>query len=181
MDLNEYQRLAMRTKNRGEIGGIPDLAVAGLGIAGEAGEVADEIKKVLGHGKAMDVEKLKKELGDVLWYCASVAVYIVTTLSEVAELNVAKLKARYPNGFNTGDSVAKADEKTANHADTTVGDGTTTADWLRHMAEREDRGCITVGHIDKVKAVAEAEESAKVPGKSFEFKSVQVWPKLSSN
>lgn len=110
MDLNEYQRLAMRTKNRGDIGGIPDLAVAGLGIAGEAGEVADEIKKVLGHGKAMDTAKLKKELGDVLWYCASVAEDIGTTLGEVAELNVAKLKARYPNGFSTGDSVAKADE-----------------------------------------------------------------------
>ncbi len=113
MTFDEYQRMALRTKNRGDIGGIPDLAVAGLGIAGEAGEVADEIKKVLGHGKAMDVDKLVKELGDVLWYAASVAEDIGVPLGEVARRNVEKLKARYPEGFSTVASVAKADEEVA--------------------------------------------------------------------
>jgi NTP pyrophosphatase (non-canonical NTP hydrolase) len=110
MTFDEYQAKALRTKNRGDIGGIPDLAVAGLGIAGEAGEVADEIKKVLGHGKAMDVDKLVKEIGDVLWYAASVAEDIGVPLSVIAARNVAKLEARYPNGFTTAASVAKADE-----------------------------------------------------------------------
>lgn len=109
MTFDEYQGKALRTKNRGDIGGISDLAVAGLGIAGEAGEVADEVKKVLGHGKAMDTDKLVKEVGDVLWYAASIAEDIGVPLSEIARRNIAKLETRYPNGFTTAASLAKAD------------------------------------------------------------------------
>jgi NTP pyrophosphatase (non-canonical NTP hydrolase) len=72
----------------------------GLGVAGEAGEVADYIKKCEFHGHPLDRTKLKKELGDVLWYIAMLARTIDMPLSEIAEANVAKLKERYPNGFS---------------------------------------------------------------------------------
>lgn len=113
MTFDDYQKEAMRTKNRGELEKVlaSHLAVAGLGIAGEAGEVADEIKKIVGHGREMNKDKLIKETGDVLWYVASIADELGVSMSDIAQANIDKLKERYPKGFTTAASVAKADEK----------------------------------------------------------------------
>lgn len=103
--LDHYQQAAMRFH-------VPDpvrLAAYALGIAGEAGEVADLVKKHIGHGHPLDVEKLKRELGDVLWYVAGLAELHGLWLSEVATANIEKLETRYPNGFNTADSIARKD------------------------------------------------------------------------
>jgi NTP pyrophosphatase (non-canonical NTP hydrolase) len=99
MTLDEYQREAMRTAGNG------DLAIWALGVAGEAGEVADMVKKIVGHGHPMDREKLVKELGDVLWYVAVLADKIGAPLREVAVANMAKLRARYPDGFSEARSL----------------------------------------------------------------------------
>jgi len=103
MDFNEYQQLAERTANRTE-GDTTErrLANFALGLVGESGEVAEQVKKHLFHGLPLDREKVKKELGDVLWYLATVASTAEIPLSEVAEANIAKLQARYPEGFITG-------------------------------------------------------------------------------
>lgn len=108
MNANEYQQLAMTTKNRNI--DTPLLVISALGLAGEAGEVADEIKKWYGHGKSHDYTKAVKELGDVLWYCASVCDDLGLQLGDVMTANIDKLKQRYPDGFSTAASVAKADE-----------------------------------------------------------------------
>jgi NTP pyrophosphatase (non-canonical NTP hydrolase) len=108
MTLSEYQD-EMRRTFAGIIEGNTKLAVLSLGIAGEAGEVADYVKKVVGHGHALDIAKLEKELGDVLWYTAAIAEQIGTTLEKVAAGNVAKLRARYPNGFSTEASINRKD------------------------------------------------------------------------
>ncbi len=72
-----------------------------LGLAGEAGELADYIKKWVGHGKKFDPEHVKKELGDQLWYINRMVVHrLGGTLLEIAQKNIAKLKARYPQGFS---------------------------------------------------------------------------------
>jgi NTP pyrophosphatase (non-canonical NTP hydrolase) len=89
---------------------VIDQMVWALGLTGEAGEVADLLKKGFGHGHGVDREKLQKELGDVLWYLAVLADSFGLTLSEVARANVAKLRARYPTGFSIEASKAKADE-----------------------------------------------------------------------
>lgn len=102
--LDQYQQEALRTA--GDI--RPEIL--GLGIAGEAGEVADLLKKHLGHGHPLDREKLIKELGDVLWYVAVLANWAGATLDEVAQVNVAKLKVRYPNGFSTERSQNREDK-----------------------------------------------------------------------
>lgn len=94
MTLQEYQSLALRT-----IGNC-DLTVCALGLSGESGEVADHIKKVVGHGHDLDKAKVKKELGDVLWYVAAGAELIGETLEDVAKANIEKLKKRYPDGFD---------------------------------------------------------------------------------
>lgn len=82
MTLSEYQDAALRTASRKpgeEVSRTIDLAALALGVAGEAGEVCDLIKKHVGHGHPLDRDKLVKELGDVLWY-GSVLAYRVGVL-----------------------------------------------------------------------------------------------------
>lgn len=104
MNMNEYQQLAQRTVNF-LIQGKTRLAIAGLGLTGEAGEVADHIKKAIGHGHNLDVENIEKELGDVLWYVAEVAAICGLQMDTIAQKNIEKLKKRYPEGFSEERSI----------------------------------------------------------------------------
>lgn len=87
------------------------LSLGGLGIAGEAGEVADLIKKVLHHEKPLDKEKLIKEMGDVYWYLEYLCATLDVTKEDVMWENVKKLRARHPNGWSPESQNAKADER----------------------------------------------------------------------
>ena len=101
---NEYQKLAMTTLN-------PDLSkkdalINGvMGLCGESGEAIDLVKKHLHQGHPLDRDKLIKELGDIAWYLAETAYALDADLDEVLEANIAKLKARYPEGFSTKNSL----------------------------------------------------------------------------
>lgn len=75
------------------------LAVIGLSLTGETGEIADRIKKYLGHGQDLDLVAMKKELGDVLWYIAEACTLLGFDMGEVAEENVKRLEMLYPEGF----------------------------------------------------------------------------------
>ncbi len=75
------------------------MFLGGLGLAGESGEVADIIKKHLLHGKDLDREHLKEELGDVLWYLMHTCNVFNIPLAEVAHGNILKLCARYPDQY----------------------------------------------------------------------------------
>lgn len=75
------------------------VAVACMGLAGEAGEVIDYLKKWVGHGHDIDKEHVKKELGDVLWYVSEIATALGLNLQEIAMMNAEKLRKRYPEGF----------------------------------------------------------------------------------
>jgi hypothetical protein len=77
----EYQRLALRTARLGEHSREQHLRNAALGLFGESGEIADAIKKAEFQGHVLDVEHLKKEAGDVLWYVALLAHQTHTHLS----------------------------------------------------------------------------------------------------
>ena len=77
-----------------------EMIGAALGLAGETGEVIDYIKKFLFQGKPWDKNKLIEELGDVRWYLEYMCISVGTTLEEVEEANVNKLRKRYPNGFS---------------------------------------------------------------------------------
>ena len=101
---NEYQRLAMTTLNPSL--SKKDALVNGvMGLCGESGEAIDIVKKHLHQGHPLDKEKLLKELGDIAWYLAEAAYALDTPLDEVLEGNIAKLKARYPEGFDTERSI----------------------------------------------------------------------------
>lgn len=85
------------------------LSGLSLGLAGESGEVADCVKKIVAHGHPLDAEKLAKELGDVLWYLAVMADAIGYSLEDIAAQNIVKLKARYPEGFSHERSLTRED------------------------------------------------------------------------
>lgn len=93
MTIDEYENEVERTS-----GG--EVLCCALGIAGEAGEVADLVKKAAFHEHPVDQDKLAKELGDVLWYVTAMALSIGVGLDEVMARNVAKLRERYPDGFD---------------------------------------------------------------------------------
>lgn len=99
MIFDEYQTAALRTFRRVPGAENAQMGIMALGLAGEVGEVAEHIKKYLGHGKELDVLELKEELGDVLWYLAILSDMFGLNLDTIAQFNVDKLKARYPNGF----------------------------------------------------------------------------------
>ena len=99
LDFNKYQTLASKTRKIFDE--TKDMqADVGLGLTGEAGEVADIIKKHLSGSKELDLTHLKEELGDVLWYIAEACDCFGFTLEDVAKFNIEKLKKRHPNGFS---------------------------------------------------------------------------------
>ena len=116
-DLNDYQERAAKYDLDAPTRGL--FWYYGLGTAGEAGEVADKIKKLYRDGKIYENESgdevyaysgedrdaLAKELGDVLWYVAAVARMLDVSLSEVAATNIEKLEGRVRRGtvFGSGD------------------------------------------------------------------------------
>ena len=113
---SEYQRLAMRTNDemsterlelaldrwenalKYDMGGI---VMASLGLSGEVGELNDMIKKWIFHESGFDITHAKKELGDIMWYIACMAESFGWSMDEIMEMNIDKLKARYPEGFDT--------------------------------------------------------------------------------
>jgi NTP pyrophosphatase (non-canonical NTP hydrolase) len=105
MQFNEYQDEAYKTANP-----IPQqILMAALGLAGEAGEVIDLIKKQQFHGHTLPRHKLVRELGDVLWYVALVATVCGIPLNEVAVTNIDKLRMRYGDEFSIEKSINRAE------------------------------------------------------------------------
>jgi len=99
MDFFEYQKLAMRTSGRYD-NVSEQVKCASLGICGESGELADNVKKMFYHHKSIADITQKKELGDILWYIALYCDAKGWNLNEIAQLNIEKLQLRYPDGFS---------------------------------------------------------------------------------
>lgn len=106
MTVNEYQNLAMRTLNP-ELDKKDVLINSVMGLCGESGEAIDIVKKWLAHGHPLDKEKLIKELGDVAWYLAEAATALDVPLEDIFQGNIDKLRARYPEGFDTEKSLTR--------------------------------------------------------------------------
>jgi NTP pyrophosphatase (non-canonical NTP hydrolase) len=110
---NDYQREAART-----LIDAPDaeytaeeimLVWNALGLAGEAGEVADTVKKAVFHRHELNRDELIKELGDVLWYVAALCTTAGLDMGEVMQRNIDKLRTRYPDGYSAADSQRRVD------------------------------------------------------------------------
>ena len=96
MDFQAYQLRSRETARYPDVGANPIYPT--LGLCGEAGEVADKVKKVLRDGDGVFSpavrEDLQLELGDVLWYVAQLASELGLSLEEIAAANLAKLTSR---------------------------------------------------------------------------------------
>lgn len=108
MRINEYQVEALRTAS-GMNKELPMSLNGVMGLAGESGECVDMMKKHLFQGHPLDKEHMAKELGDVAWYLAVTAHAIGYDLETVLQMNVDKLRKRYPNGFEAEKSLHRKD------------------------------------------------------------------------
>ena len=103
MDLNEYQKRALETAIYPS---EAKIAYPTLGLTGEAGEVADKVKKVIrdnnGNFSKERCLEIAKEVGDVLWYIANLANDLGYTLEEIGEMNIEKLSSRKERGVLNG-------------------------------------------------------------------------------
>lgn len=95
MDFDDYQKAANRTL----MGKEQVLTNCALGLTGEAGEVADLIRKYTFQSDKLDHDQLVKEMGDVLWYLSQIAEWADIPFDEVAADNIARLKQRYPSAL----------------------------------------------------------------------------------
>ena len=99
INFKDYQEAALKTSGAGGDGDMR-LLIATLGLAGEAGEFANIVKKWKGHKHDISKHELRDELGDILWYIAEICSVSGLDMEEVAQQNVDKLKKRYPEGFS---------------------------------------------------------------------------------
>lgn len=102
MNFNDYQKAALSTAKDKDV----ELMHRSLGLAAEAGEVAGKLNKWLrdykGDPAKLDKVALSKELGDVLWFLATLADYLGFSLDKIAEQNLAKLADRHRRGVIQG-------------------------------------------------------------------------------
>ncbi len=105
MDFKEYQKLCRETAIYPDLG--HNYIYPTLGLVGEAGEIAEKIKKVIrDNGGVIDEERkqmIKKELGDVLWYLAQLSTELKLSFDDVASFNIEKLASRKERGTIHGD------------------------------------------------------------------------------
>lgn len=110
--IDRFRYSVMRTVSPATLNS-PDggLAIAGLGMAGEMGEVVEIIKKHLAQGHEIDRDKFIKEMGDKMWYDMLALIIMDISLEEVMEANIKKLEERYPTGFSSERSLNRKGEE----------------------------------------------------------------------
>ena len=96
-NLKEYQKFCKKTaakfKNKEK-----EILIWGLGIAGEAGDVASCIKKTFSHTNDQR-SGIRENLGDTFWYAAAICNYFNWNMDDILKENIEKLEKRYPKGF----------------------------------------------------------------------------------
>jgi len=98
-----------------ETSGVPPerLITAALGICAEGGEFTEVVKKCVFQGKPMDdhtIYHMKRELGDIMWYISQACIALDTSIEDIIYMNIEKLEARYPDGFEAFRSENRSEE-----------------------------------------------------------------------
>ncbi len=102
-DSKDYQPVVDRLHNQD----TARLLHYALGLATEAGEFQDAVKKFIAYGKPLDKTNLKEEVGDLLWYIARICSLYGWSMEEVMDLNINKLKARFPEKFTEENALTR--------------------------------------------------------------------------
>lgn len=111
MTLDEYQTAAARTTNT-KLSETERLLDAAAGLAEESGEILGLVRKHAFQAHPLQRDKLSTELGDALWCLAITARSAGLTLDQIAAANVAKLRARYPEGYSDAASRDRPEQRT---------------------------------------------------------------------
>ena len=98
MDISEFQEATKRTCSLTEQ--EDKLKLALIGMQDELGEIAGPLKKYLWHGHELDNKHIQDEVGDVMWYLATLCNALDISLAEALQDNIEKLYKRYPDGFS---------------------------------------------------------------------------------
>jgi NTP pyrophosphatase (non-canonical NTP hydrolase) len=108
MEIKQYREAIKRTMNT-ELTDKEKLAMLALGLAGEVGELVDQIKKHVYHGHELDLDEYIKENGDVFWYLFNLMNELGVSEEMVMINNVMKLQKRYSEGFSEEASKKRVD------------------------------------------------------------------------
>jgi len=113
LTIEEYQELRKRTSGMSEgfDMGMKEIMTWGLGLAGEAGDVAGCIKKVYCHDNKAQLSGIRENLGDTMWYIGAIADFYGWDLGEVLQENIDKLAKRYPKGHFTVEHVSRGGKR----------------------------------------------------------------------
>lgn len=105
MTFDEYQKQALTTAHMSG-DELKDIMHWVLGVTGESGEIAEKVKKIIrdknGEFTSKDKTEIAKEIGDVLWYLATLAEQLGVSFDDIASTNLAKLKSRAERGVIGG-------------------------------------------------------------------------------
>ena len=99
-ELKEYQELCKLTAKKDFKSPSEEIMCWGLGVVGEAGDIAGCIKKTFAHGNDQKTG-IRENVGDTLWYIAMICNFFGWDMQDILNENLAKLKARFPQGFTT--------------------------------------------------------------------------------
>ena len=102
MNLREYQETCKEFRTEFE-SSEKEILIWGLGVAGEAGDIAGCIKKTYSHNNDQRAG-IRENIGDTLWYLAMICNFFHWDFEQILDENIAKLKKRFPNGFTTQDA-----------------------------------------------------------------------------
>ena len=107
MELKEYQKLCKRTAKKFD-SKEKEIFTWGLGMAGEAGDIAGCIKKTFSHGDDQK-QGIRENLGDTMWYIAMICDFFEWEIDDILEENIEKLRKRHPEGFS--EETARKDKR----------------------------------------------------------------------
>ena len=113
LKLSDYQKMCKKTAglSDGVDMKMKEIMTWGLGIAGEAGDVAGCIKKTYSHGKDDHIAGIRENLGDTMWYIAMICNFYGWDWGEVLKENIEKLAKRYPKGFFTTEHASRGGKR----------------------------------------------------------------------
>ena len=118
MTPSEYTKLAIRTESPREVIGNPvtnRILHASIGLSTESGELLDQIKKHLFYGKELDMQNIKEEIGDMLWYVAILCDAAEYSMEQAMKDNIAKLAKRYGDKFSDYNALNRDTTHELNH------------------------------------------------------------------
>lgn len=109
-DISKFYNEDQRAEREERFGKGASIIHAALGIAGEAGEVVDLVKKSYAYGRPLDAMKVCEELGDLLHYMTRLADQLGLGMNVIREQNVAKLKKRFGDTYSDEKAIARKDK-----------------------------------------------------------------------